>query len=60
MKLLAEVVVWLISDGLIYKFKPPQSSVLSLFFNEILLYIVYCNNILNDKSAVESGDWRYM
>ena len=61
MKLPAVVAIWLLCQYLIFKFKPPQSSVLSFIFNEVLIYIVYYNRnyILNQKSAVDSGDWRY-
>ena len=62
-KLPAEVAIWLICQHpMVYQFKPPQSSVLSFIFNEILIYIVYCNRNLyfNLNSAVEGGDWRFM
>ena len=62
MKLPAVVAIWLICRHLmVYKFKPPQSSVLSFIFNEILIYIVYCNRkYFKLNAAVECGDWRYM
>ena len=59
-KLPAVVAMWLICQHLmVYKLKPPQSSVLSFIFNGILIYIIYCNRNLyfKLKSAVESGDW---
>ena len=41
-KLPAVVAIWLICQHLVYKLKPPQSSVLSFTFNELLIYILHC------------------
>ena len=58
-KLPAVVASWLICQYLmVYKFKPPQSSMLSFIFNEILIYIVYCNRNLYFKLKISSGEWR--
>ena len=63
-KLPAAVAIWLICQHLIvYRFKPPLSSVLSFIFSKTLIYIVNCNKnfyfkkkIDKKKSAMESGD----
>ena len=58
-KLPALSAIWLICQHLmVCKFKPPQSSVLSFIFNEILIYIVYCNRNLYFKLKLSSGGWR--
>ena len=55
-KLPAVVAIWLICQHLmVYQFKPPQSSVLSFIFNEILIYIVYCYINLYFKLKISSG-----
>ena len=61
MKLPAVVAIWLICQHLmVYKFKPPQSSMLSFIFNEILAYIVhvYYNRNLYFKLKISCGEWR--
>ena len=58
-KLPAAVAIWLMCQNLmVYKFKPPQLSVLSFIFNVILIYIVYCNRNLYFKLKISSGEWR--
>ena len=55
----AVVAIWLICQHLmVYKFKPLQSSMLSFIFNELLIYIVYCNGNLYFKLKFNSGKWR--
>ena len=59
MKLPAVVAICLVCQHLmVFKFKPPQLSVLSFIFNEILIYIVYCNRHLYFKLKISSGEWR--
>ena len=59
MKLLAVVAISFICQHLMFfKFKPPQLSVLSFIFKEILIYIVYCNRSLYVKLKNSSGEWR--
>ena len=59
MKLPAVVAIWLIGQHLmVYKFKPPHSSVLSFIFNKILIYIVYYDRNLYFKLKLSSGRWR--
>ena len=57
-KLPALSTIWLICQHLmVYKCKPPQSSVLSFIFDEVLIYIVYCNRNYF-KLKLSSGEWR--
>ena len=57
MKLPAVVAILMICQYLmVYKFKPPQSSVLSFIFNEILIYIVHCNRNLYFEFKISSVD----
>ena len=56
-KLPAVVAIWVICQHLMFfKFKPPQLSVLSFIFNEILIYIVYYNRNLYFKLKNSSGE----
>ena len=58
-KLPAVVAIWLKCQHLmVYKFKPPQSSVPSFIFNEILIYIIYCNRNLYFKLKISRREWR--